>query len=182
MPLCDDVVPPVNVDSLSLRLKFGKRNGTAASWLCNVINSIIFLCHMLYYCACWDAAALSLITFLLPVAFDFASLVCMYLAPHHPPWVTVPTFCIAELHGFFLNVSCVRCLIPLLTPPYRRCQRSTPTHTADSVTDEYQSSFECRTVVLIQQRAWVCSLVFLDNRSKRETAPLCGQNKTLLLC
>lgn len=101
MPLCDDVVPPVNVDSLSLRLKFGKRNGTAASWLCNVINSIIFLCHMLYYCACWDAAALSLITFLLPVAFDFASLVCMYLAPHHPPWVTVPTFCIAELHGFF---------------------------------------------------------------------------------
>lgn len=100
MPLCDDVVPPVNVDSLSLRLKFGKRNGTAASWLCNLINSIIFLCHMLHYSACWDAAALSLIAFLLPVAFDFASLVCMYLAPHHPPWVTVPTFCIAELHGF----------------------------------------------------------------------------------
>lgn len=137
----------IHVESLSLRLKFGSRNGTAASCLCNLLHYIILLCHILDYpLHAGMPPALPVPTLPPPTLFDFVSLVSVYLSDHSPR-VTFPCFSVTELHGF-LHVSDVCCPIPLFAPPAALQEVSEidyNTKPADSVAAEYQRSFERRT-------------------------------------
>lgn len=140
------------------------------SCLCNLINSILFPCHMLHYplhagrfCHC----RLPFFDFIPPVSFITSSHSLSHrshLQHLLTPWVSACFWCM--LSHSITN-----------TPPHWRCQRSTPTHTADTFTGASKKLW-------IQQCGFFRSLILLrvrDNRWKRGIAPPCGHNTSLAL-
>lgn len=151
-----------HVESFSLGLKFWSRNGTAASCLCNLLHYIILLCHILH-CplhAGMPRRRSPCQHFHLPRCLtSFPRLAFIY-------HLTLPSLLPASASLNPQASACLRCVLshpithPL--PPYRRCQRSTPTQTSwQALLESIKEAMNTAPLLFrpqIQLRVWVCSL------------------------